>query len=254
MLNANFCLPLVYFYLLVGAVIIVFTRARTQILSEAKDTKDKTGAQAPLYKVILLNVILFTVGLLFWPFFLSSWFSQKKRLYESIVKNLPVDDSPIPTEAEMLEQGAKHKRENAAITISDAAFPFPTMFKFYIGGHFGASHQFRLVGHGELEYKFCRNGNYHWEAPILLKPERDQWKEFWREMDAQQVWQWNPEYSSRVLDGTTWSFCADFLDRSIESEGQNGYPETKDSSYPEGGQFDSFLKALQKLTGIKNIS
>jgi hypothetical protein len=84
-------------------------------------------------------------------------------------------------------------------------------------------------------------------------PEPARWEEFWRALDAIQFWQWQSEYHRRCCDGTHWSVCVQIADKSKKITGSNAYPGSDDTRYPKGGQFDLFLKAVQKLTGKNDI-
>lgn len=239
-------------YLLIGIFLICFTRVRTQLLAETKGMKNKNGTQVPSFKIYLFLGILAAVAIGLWPFFLSTWFSRHRKLYDIISKDLSADDVPLPTAEEIRERAAQYEKANAIITIPDAVFPFPTHFKFAIGGYHGTAHQLRLVSSGELEYKFAAN-EYEWELPVILKPDRAHWEEFWRAVDAANFWEWRPEYRTPCCDGTHWSFSAKVSAQSNQSEGSNGYPGSDGSNYPRGGQFDLFLQAVQKLTGQPKI-
>ena len=248
--NLLFCTSIGY--ICIGVFLAGFTRVRTQLLADTRDEKDINGASAPSYKIFLLRAIITALAILLWPFFLSSWFSRGRKLYDIIIKDLPRGDVPLPTAEQTQERMAQYEKANAVITITDAVFPFPTSFNFAIGGFHGSAHELRLVHDGELEYKFAAN-EYEWELPVILKPDRAHWEQFWREIDAVNFWQWQPEYRTSCCDGTHWSMSAGVSDRSKRSEGSNGFPGSDGSNYPRGGQFDSFLKAVQKLAGRQDI-
>lgn len=74
-------------YLLVGIIIVCFTRARTQFLKDIEETKtakDKSGKQTPFYKLLLFIVIIFSAAVLLWPLFLSSWFGKKSTMLDRV--------------------------------------------------------------------------------------------------------------------------------------------------------------------------
>ena len=239
-------------YFLIGIFLVSFTRVRTQLLADTKGAKNKNGTQVPAFKIYLFLAIMAAVAICLWPFFLSTWFSRHRKMYDIICQNLPQEDVPLPTAEEMRERMDQYEKENEIITISDATFPFPVSFTFAIGGYLGSAHQLRLVGQGELEYKFAPN-NYNWELPVILTPDRAHWEEFWQAVNATNFWQWQPKYHTPCCDGTHWSICAEVSDQSKQSEGSNGYPGSDESNYPRGGQFDLFLQAVQKLTGQPEI-
>ena len=62
------------FYLLAGLSIVAFTSARTQVFQ---------GQSPSFYKNLVLHTILFTVSVVFWPLFLSSWFGKKRTMLDT---------------------------------------------------------------------------------------------------------------------------------------------------------------------------
>jgi DNA-binding response OmpR family regulator len=134
----------------------------------------------------------------------------------------------------------------------NAAF-FPDRMEFQIGGFLGSSHKVNYIGSGKLEYYFAEN-NYEWADPIILKPHRDQWNHFWRELDGIGIWKWETSYlNSRILDGTYWCLDFRFSEKSLKSEGKNAYPGSTDGTNSPTGEFLSLIKAVQKLTGVEEI-
>jgi FixJ family two-component response regulator len=86
-------------YLFVGIITVAFTRARAQFLKdieEAKNTKDKSGKQTPFYKILLFIVIIFSLAVLFWPVFLSSWFGKKRILPGLVTDTLVPGKKVLP--------------------------------------------------------------------------------------------------------------------------------------------------------------
>jgi hypothetical protein len=72
---------------LVGIIIIRLTHVRTQLLKDIEETKgakDKSGKQTPLYKLLLFIVIIFSVAVLLWPLFLSSWFGKRRTMLDRV--------------------------------------------------------------------------------------------------------------------------------------------------------------------------
>jgi FixJ family two-component response regulator len=115
-------------YLLVGIIIVCFTRARTQFLKDIEETKnarDKSGRQTPFYKLLLFVVIIFSVAVLLWPFSLSSWFGKKPVAFglmkDDFVKRgnvLPVKVIHVNDEdwlLEMIGQTIHSKFQNVTI-------------------------------------------------------------------------------------------------------------------------------------------
>ena len=239
-------------YSLIGIFLVCFTRVRTQLMADTRARKDPNGVPPPTYKIFLLRAILTGLAIVLWPFFLSLWFDRRRKLYDIVSKNLLPDDVQLPTTEEMNERAAQYENENKFVKIPDEEFPYPKSFEFAIGGYHGTAHQIKLVDCGELEYKFAADA-YQWYLPDVLMPEKHHWEEFWRDMDAIQFWQWQPEYQSHCCDGTHWSICVQVADKLKRTTGSNAYPGSDNSRYQKGGQFDLFLKAVQKLTGKNDI-
>jgi hypothetical protein len=53
-------------------------------IEETKSAKDKSGKQAPFYKLLLFIVIIFSVAVILWPLFLSSWFGKKRTMLDRV--------------------------------------------------------------------------------------------------------------------------------------------------------------------------
>ena len=93
-----------------------------------------------------------------------------------------------------------------------------------------------------------------WTEKTLLNPDRQQWEDFWRAVDAAAVWTWAKEYVDlRVLDGMQWSLSMRHKGRSISSEGNNAYPGANGSDFPENCSFAKLLHALRQLSGVSEI-
>lgn len=177
---------------------------------------------------------------------------ENMKFKEMMKKELMDNGAQVQNSKKPSHECAEYETTNKIITIVDAPFPFPQQFKFEIGGFHGSAHQLRMVGVGKIEYKFAAK-TYEWETPIILNPDQAHWLAFWREMNSVGFWNWQSEYRRRCCDGTHWSFCAQFSNICKQTKGSNGYPESDNSSYPKGGQFDLFLKAVRNLTGIDKI-
>ena len=73
-------------FLLVGIILLTFTRMRRELLKEFEDlnnTHIKTGKQ-PSYKLVLFVVIVCIVVILCWPVFWSSWFLKKRTMLDDV--------------------------------------------------------------------------------------------------------------------------------------------------------------------------
>src|ERR1039458_4733519 len=83
----RYILIIIPLYLLVGIIIIRFTRARTQLLNDIEKTRatvDKSAKQAPFYKLLLFIAMIFSGAVLLWPLFLSSWFGKKRTMLDRV--------------------------------------------------------------------------------------------------------------------------------------------------------------------------
>lgn len=74
----------------------------------------------------------------------------------------------------------------------------------------------------------------------LIYPTKDQWANFWQEMEELGLWDWNPSYQLCCLDGTQWKVKIVLNDLELESSGENHYPDT----------FLEFWEALEELLGL----
>ena len=128
----------------------------------------------------------------------------------------------------------------------------PTKLHFDIGGFNGECHEIQFHK-GQLQY-CTAEGAYLWTPQTLLNPGRQQWEDFWRDVDAAGVWTWAKEYvNPEVLDGTQWSLAMRHKGRSIRTEGSNAYPGADSPDLPETGSFAQFLQALRQLSGVRAI-
>ena len=75
-----------------------------------------------------------------------------------------------------------------------------------------------------------------------ITPSEESWKKFWKEMDAIDIWKWDPEYSDKELaDGHSWDVLLEHGDKNIHSRGSNMYP----------ARFERYEKAVLELVGEK---
>lgn len=73
---------IIFYYLLVGIVIVAFTPARKQVLKATKHNKYESGQPLSLYKNLVLHTMVFTVGVLLWPVLLLKWFGMLTKQIE----------------------------------------------------------------------------------------------------------------------------------------------------------------------------
>ena len=79
-----------------------------------------------------------------------------------------------------------------------------------------------------------------------IVPLQKDWEEFWHVVDELKIWNWDKEYFNKhIMDGTQWELKIKRQGRRRRRIfGSNAYPEPK-------GTFDSFIKALKKLSKSK---
>jgi len=118
------------------------------------------------------------------------------------------------------------------------------VLNFSIGG-FSGDYERIIWQNDKLYHFFERNFNDEELDKVLdfSTPSTKDWDEFWDAVDTLKVWSWKKNYNNDdVLDGTQWELTikqAGMRKRRIF--GSNAYPEPK-------GTFDSFIKALNKLS------
>jgi hypothetical protein len=127
--------------------------------------------------------------------------------------------------------------------------PYPTEFKFYIGGYFDYS--FVVEWHDDhLHYQKYSHAEGHLpDPPIIVQPTARQWKSFWKTVESCKVWDWPEECQTEVLttDGTSWELHLACGEQRVSSGGENAYPES-DSNEPSP-VFKQFLTAARRLLG-----
>ena len=87
-----------------------------------------------------------------------------------------------------------------------------------------------------------------------VSPNREQWDDFWRALEAAGVWNWSRDYADPgVCDGTQWSLLLKHAGRSLRSEGSNAYPGGEGMDFSRSSSFGQFLSALGQLTGLSEL-
>ena len=112
------------------------------------------------------------------------------------------------------------------------------VLNFSIGGFSGGYE--RIIWQNDKLYHYC-DGIFIDEDFTI--PSTKDWEEFWDKVDVLKVWSWKKDYNNDdVLDGTQWELTIKREGRRKRRIfGSNAYPEPK-------GTFDSFIKALNKLS------
>lgn len=73
---------IIFYYVLVGLIIVAFTPARKQVLQATKHNKYESGKPLSLYKNLVLHTLVITVGVLLWPVLLLKWFGMLTKQIE----------------------------------------------------------------------------------------------------------------------------------------------------------------------------
>ena len=122
---------------------------------------------------------------------------------------------------------------------------------FSIGGFFGGYEriiwQNNKFQHQFFEHIFPEDEEVKPNKVLsATTPSTKDWEEFWHEVDALKVWSWKKDYYNEgVDDGVQWELKIKRQGRRRRRIfGSNAYPEPK-------GTFDSFIKALKKLSKSK---
>ena len=122
---------------------------------------------------------------------------------------------------------------------------------FSIGGFFGGYEriiwQNNKFQHQFFEHIFPEDEEVKPNKVLsATTPSTKDWEEFWYEVDALKVWSWKKDYYNEgVDDGVQWELKIKRQGRRRRRIfGSNAYPEPK-------GTFDSFIKALKKLSKSK---
>ena len=122
---------------------------------------------------------------------------------------------------------------------------------FSIGGFFGGYEriiwQNNKLQHQFFEHIFPEDEEVKPNKVLsATTPSTKDWEEFWYEVDALKVWSWKKDYYNEgVDDGVQWELKIKRQGRRRRRIfGSNAYPEPK-------GTFDSFIKALKKLSKSK---
>lgn len=123
----------------------------------------------------------------------------------------------------------------------------------YIGSFGGPSYGVWWDGE-QLVYESFLPG-YEERQQLFLSPSTAQWHRFWRTMDRIDVWNWRSRYGpgerleprESTRDGMHWSLTVARNDRSVESSGDSGGPDSVDLDDSEA--FTSFSRAVSRLIG-----
>ena len=125
----------------------------------------------------------------------------------------------------------------------------PQKLLFDIGGYDSSSYTLELKG-DRLKY----HDGY---SPVIrdekiFKPSDQEWRQFRKDLDNLEIWNWSRQYESDVLDGTQWSFEVSYEDNSINIYGNNAYPDPENVS--EGVVLEFTEPFMDLINALKNIT
>ena len=107
-----------------------------------------------------------------------------------------------------------------------------------------------------LEYTVLRRPP---EKPLAsdrrtLHPSEDAWKEFWKDMDQDKIWDWLGSYRGEAGSkaGSTWSLAIEWANKRVHTAGENRYPSMVKTSESTDSpvMFYRLHSALEKLVAI----
>ncbi len=124
----------------------------------------------------------------------------------------------------------------------------PTVFKAYIGG-FTDNYSLELKPDG-VHYQAMAGPQV--TESIVVHPSLEAWKDFIRKLNSAQVSSWATKYPDKDFDGTQWRFTLNFGESTVNSQGNNSYPndeKPQESSQKPGKSFGQFCHAISTLVG-----
>jgi len=133
----------------------------------------------------------------------------------------------------------------------------PSAFLACYGAPMGGSYVVRLAV-DDLCYSGGPGLNFHLPPQCRLTPSADQWRAFWQEAEAVDLWRWRRCYrlppDVMICDGNSWEIAIRSWDaRIILSSGENAYPADADpaetSTMGHSERFKRFTAAIRALVG-----
>jgi hypothetical protein len=95
------------------------------------------------------------------------------------------------------------------------------------------------------------------EPTEIVKPSEHQWRRFWHEMEAVELWAWQPSYHARgIMDGTQWDVEIERGARAVSARGSNRYPAHSEERAEDGHRterFERFAQAIRELLGDRSF-
>ena len=141
----------------------------------------------------------------------------------------------------------------------DSNMLLPELFRFSLGFSETQSQTIEWK-ESELNYDIFHHGRFSEKRSTL--PTALNWSEFWKTLDALDVWHWNERiegpniqyregafWNTNTLDGQSWSLQIKLADREISCVAHNCYPDVKSPNY--GKTFRSFLEAIDRLLDLE---
>jgi hypothetical protein len=83
-------------FLAIGLVLVLFTRASGVIKESIADV---TTASNPAWKVAAFRIVVHCASVIFWPFFLRSWFAKPKTVWDVLNENPILQQNKLLSEA-----------------------------------------------------------------------------------------------------------------------------------------------------------
>jgi hypothetical protein len=130
----------------------------------------------------------------------------------------------------------------AAVAKGDSNGDRPDKLIASIEGFSGASYRVELGDADEAIYLYNPRTFTGSPGTIRSRIQVDlvRWKSFRKALNDAEVWKWKKEYSEPgTQDGTVWTLSVTYHDTSIETHGNNAYPDKK--------QFEVFRSAIVAL-------
>lgn len=135
------------------------------------------------------------------------------------------EGKPVPKElvsARIRKYPYMFIRENGLVSLNESNRILS--LEAFVGGHFGTSYNVTIDLESRLAiYKKFEEG-YQIEGDREIRLDNTMVENFQSDMDSIRILDWDKEYYSPALDGTSWSVTIKTNDRVFESSGSNAFP------------------------------
>jgi hypothetical protein len=89
---------------------------------------------------------------------------------------------------------------------------------------------------------------------FVRSPTPQSWEEFWQDVDASGVWEWEVSYvEPGILDGLGWTLRLEKEGRQIVSQGMNAYPGIVRRIGEPTKEFRQYAEAVDRLIGNTHL-